>query len=165
MRLEAAGTPLRVHSIWRAMATYRTSMRSTRPPTELFAYMARFSNADEWDPGVSGAEELTPGPPALGSTYRLRVTSLGRSVALEYRIIAFSDPRRVVLRAENHILRSTDVIEIEAGPGDGSTLTYEATLTLRGLLSPFSALLNRPFRKLGDRAADGLRAAVGSGPF
>jgi hypothetical protein len=143
------------------MATYRTSIPSIRPPADLFAYMARFSNAAEWDPGVSGAEELSPGPPALGSTYRLQVRSLGRSVALDYRIIEFTDPSRVVLRAENRVLCSTDVIEVQPGPGDGSTLTYDATLTLKGLLSLFSLLLGRPFRRLGDRAANGLRATVG----
>jgi len=143
------------------MATYRTSIPSIWPPADLFAYMARFSNAAEWDPGVSGAEELIPGPPALGSTYRLQVRSLGRSVALDYRIIEFTDPSRVVLRAENRVLCSTDVIEVQPGPGDGSTLTYDATLTLKGLLSLFSVLLGRPLRRLGDRAANGLRAAVG----
>jgi len=143
------------------MASYRTEITSTRPQADLFLYMARFSNAAEWDPGVSGAEELNPGPPALGSTYRLGVRSLGRSIPLEYRIIEFVAPRRVVLRAENHFLRSTDVIEVQPGPGDGSTLTYDATLTLTGLLSPFSPLLGRPLRRLGDRAANGLRATVG----
>ena len=58
------------------MATDRASILSPRAQADLFAYMANFSNADEWDPGVSGAEELNPGPPALGSTYRLRVRSL-----------------------------------------------------------------------------------------
>jgi hypothetical protein len=145
------------------MATYRTSIPSTRPPADLFAYMARFSNAREWDPSVSGAEELSPGPPALGSTYRLRVRSLGGSVVvLDYRIIEFAAPHRVVLHAQNHLLSSTDVIEVESGPGEGSTLAYTATLTLRGFLSPFSALLQRPFQGLGDRAADGLGAVVGS---
>jgi len=50
---------------------------------------------------------------------------------------------------------------VQPGPGDGSTLTYDATLTLKGLLSLFSLLLGRPFRRLGDRAANGLRATVG----
>ena len=143
------------------MATYRTSIPSTRPQADLFTYMARFSNAREWDPSVSGAEELSPGPPALGSAYRLRVRSFGRTVVLDYRIIEFTEPHRVVLQAQNHFLSSTDVIEVQPGPGEGSTLSYDATLTLRGLLSPLSALLNRPFQGLGDRAADGLRAAIG----
>jgi hypothetical protein len=127
----------------------------------VFAYMARFSNAAEWDPGVTGAEELTPGPPALGSTYRLGVRSLGRSLNLDYRITEFDHPARVVLSAENTTLRSIDVIEITSDPGGGSTLTYDATLTLKGIFAVASPLLGPAFRRLGDRAAAGLRARLG----
>jgi hypothetical protein len=142
------------------MATYRTSVTSSRSPSELFVYMARFSNAAQWDPGVSSAEELTPGAPALGSTYRLMVKSLGRSMALDYKIIEFDEPRRVVLNAENWMLRSTDLIEVQPGPGDGSTLTYDATLVLKGFLSPLSPVLSRPFTQIGDRAAASLRTTL-----
>jgi len=66
----------------------------------------------------------------------------------------------VVLRAENAVVRSTDVIAVESAPGGGSTVTYEATLTMKGpsaLLSPLVALA---FRRIGHRAAAGLRAAL-----
>jgi hypothetical protein len=57
------------------MATYRTTILSTRAPAEVFAYMARFSNARAWDPGVSGAEELHPGPPSGAPLPLLRPSS------------------------------------------------------------------------------------------
>ncbi len=60
--------------------------------------MARFSNAAEWDPGVTEAAEDDPGPPAFGSTYRLKVRFFGLTVPLEYRIEEIDRPRRVVLR-------------------------------------------------------------------
>ncbi len=94
--------------------------------------MARFSNAAEWDPGVTEATEADPGAPALGSTYRLVVRAFGRAVPLEYRIAEFDRPHRVVLSAENSMVRSTDVIEVSADPGGGSILTYDATLELKG---------------------------------
>ena len=100
------------------MATYRARVTSPRPPAEVFDYMARFSNAVEWDPGVTDATEADPGAPALGSTYRLVVRALGRAVPLEYRIAEFERPHRVVLTAENSIVRSTDVIEVCAAPGE-----------------------------------------------
>ena len=81
-------------------------------PADVFEYLARFSNAAYWDPGVSSAEDITPGPPAYGSTYRLVVRFLGLSVPLEYRIEEIDTPKRVVLRAENSMVRSTDVIEV-----------------------------------------------------
>jgi hypothetical protein len=142
------------------MATYRTRIESSREPAALFTYMARFSNAAAWDPSVTEAEELQPGPPALGSSYRLVVKSFGRSLPLQYRIIEFDENRRVVLRAENGWLRSTDVIEVAAAAEGRSTLSYDATLSLKGPLAIFSPVLQRPFQRLGDQAAAGLRTAL-----
>jgi hypothetical protein len=144
------------------MASYRARVTSSRPPSEVFDYMARFSNAAEWDPGVMEATEVKPGAPALGSTYRLMVRSFGRTVPLEYRIVEMDRPRRVVLSAENSLVRSTDVIEISSGPGSGSTVTYDATLRLRGVAVLFSPFLGVSFRRLGDRAIVGLRTTLGA---
>jgi Polyketide cyclase / dehydrase and lipid transport len=142
------------------MATYRARVTSPRPPAEVFDYMARFSNAAKWDPGVIDATEAYPGAPALGSTYRLVVRALGRAVPLEYRIAEFDRPRRVVLSAQNWLVRSTDVIEVCAAPGNGSTLTYDAALVLRGPAAMLTSLLGLSFRRIGDRAIVGLRTAL-----
>ena len=45
------------------------------------------------------------------------VAVLGRRLPLEYRIEEIDRPRRVVLRAQNAAVRSTDVIEVTAAPG------------------------------------------------
>jgi hypothetical protein len=143
------------------MASYSARVTSPRPPSEVFDYMARFSNAAEWDPGVAEATEVRPGASALGSTYRLMVRSFGRTVPLEYRIVEMDRPRRVVLSAKNSMVRSTDVIEISSGPGSGSTLTYDATLRLKGVAALFTPFLSLSFRRIGDRAIVGLRATLG----
>jgi hypothetical protein len=142
------------------MATYRAHVTSLRPQAEVFDYMARFSNAAEWDPGVTEATEVDPGAPTLGSTYRLMVRAFGRAVPLEYRIAEFDRPHRVVLSAENAMVRSTDVIEVSAGPGGGSTLIYDATLGLKGAAALLTPLLGLSFRRIGDRAIVGLRTAL-----
>ena len=142
------------------MATYRTSVSSPRPPADVFGYMARFSNAALWDPGVAVAADVTPGPPALGSTYRLQVRFLGLTVPLDYRIEEIDAPRRVVLGAENSQFRSTDRIEVAEASGGGSTVRYEATLTPKGVAAAFSPLIGVVFRHVGGRAATGLRAAL-----
>jgi Polyketide cyclase / dehydrase and lipid transport len=136
------------------------SVPSPRHPADVFEYLARFSNAAHWDPGVSSAEEITPGPPACGSAYRLVVKFLGLSVPLEYRIEEIDPPTRVSLRAENSIIRSTDVIEVAPADGGGSIVTYEATLAPKGVSTLLEPLLGAVFRGIGDRAAAGLRAAL-----
>src|SRR5664280_648889 len=142
------------------MATYRARVTSPRPPAEVFDYMARFSNAAAWDPGVTEATEADPGAPTLGSAYRLVVRAFGRTVPLEYHIVEFDRPHRVVLMAENSKVRSTDVIEVSAGPGGSSTLFYDATLGLKGVAALFTPLLGYSFRRIGDRAIVGLRGAL-----
>ncbi len=142
------------------MATYCARVTSSWPPTEVFDYMARFSNAAEWDPGVTEATEADPGAPTLGSTYRLMVRAFGRIIPLDYRITKFDRPHRVVLSAENSMVRSTDMIEISAVPEGGSTLTYDANLGFKGVAALFNPLVNGSFRRIGDRAIVGLRAAL-----
>jgi len=142
------------------MATYRGRVTSPWPPARVFDYMARFSNAAEWDPGVTEATETDPGAPALGSTYRLWVRAFGRVVPLDYRITEFDRPHRVVLSAENSTVRSTDQIEVSAGLGGGSTLSYDASLGLKGVAALFGPLLDLSFHRIGDRAIAGLRAVL-----
>jgi hypothetical protein len=142
------------------MARYRTMVKTAESPAEAFAYLARFSNAAEWDPGVTSAEALTPGPPALGSTYRLVVKFLGLSTPIEYRIDEIDVPTRVVLQAENAAVRSRDVIEVEKGQDGGSLVHYEANLEAKGVFVVLSPMIALAFRRVGDRAAEGLRRAL-----
>lgn len=139
------------------MAVYHTTVWSPRPQADVFEYLARFSNAAEWDPGVIEAQDTTPGPPRQGSSYRLVVAFLRRRIPLDYRITEINPPLRVVLEAENAMIRSTDVIEVAPAPQGGSAMTYTATLTLKGVMALFAPLLGAGFKRIGDRAAQGLR--------
>ena len=141
------------------MATYSTQIEAARGQDEVFEYLATFSNAREWDPGVVDGESLTPGPVAVGSVYRLGVRLAGRVVPFEYRVLELDRPRRVVLQATHGHMESTDTITVErAGPG--SRVRYVAVLEGHGLLRLASPLLARCFTTMADRAAAGLRAAL-----
>jgi hypothetical protein len=144
------------------MPSFRATVTSDLSPDEAFAYMARFSNAAEWDPGVIAAEEEPPGPPALGSHYRLRIGFLGRQLPLDYRITEIEEPRRVVLQAENSMVRSTDTIEVSPCPGGGSSVRYDADLAPKGPYIVLAPLLGVAFRRIGARAVAGLQEALGS---
>lgn len=102
----------------------------------------------------------SPGPVALGSRFRLVAAFLGRRIPLEYRITAFERPARVVLRADDGKVRSTDEITVVPADG-GSRVTYDAELTLAGPLGrAIDPVLGLVFRRIGDRAAAGLRATL-----
>ena len=141
------------------MATYSTQIEAAQGRDEVFEYMATFSNAREWDPGVVEGETLTPGPVDVGSVYRLGVRIAGRVVPFDYRVLELDRPRRVVLQATHGHIVSTDTITVE-GAGSGSRVRYVAVLEASGLLRLASPLIDRFFSTMADRGAAGLRATL-----
>jgi carbon monoxide dehydrogenase subunit G len=130
---------------------------------DTFAYMATFSNAARWDPGVRSAEQLDPGPVGAGTRFRLVVPFLGRRMSLTYRVTEFRPDAEVVLEASNRLIRSTDRISV-APDADGARVGYHADVRLRGPLSLLDPLLGRGFRAAADRATAGLARTLSAEP-
>ena len=145
------------------MARYHATVQSRSSAAETFGYLATFSNAAEWDPGVLAGEQLDPGPVRAGSRFRLRVPFLGVRMSLTYEVIRFVPDREVLLQAANALLRSTDQIVV-TGAADGSTVSYDAEVQLRGLLRVLDPLLRPGFRTVAERAAAGLADALSRQP-
>ncbi len=145
------------------MARYHATVQSRSPAAETFGYLAAFSNAAEWDPGVLAGEHLDPGPVGAGSRFRLVVPFLGARMSLTYKVIGFVPDREVLLRAANALLRSTDRIVV-TGAADGSTVSYDAEVRLRGPLQVLDPLLRPGFRVVAERAAAGLADALSRRP-
>lgn len=142
------------------MARYRTTIQTKKSPEEAFEYLADFANAREWDPGVVEGENLTGQPLGPDSRFRLVARFVGRRVPLEYRISAFEPPRRVVFQADQAAVCSTDEIRLVPA-GAGTSVTYDAELHLKGPLGRLiDPLLGLAFRRIGNRAAAGLRSAL-----
>ena len=147
------------------MARYQATVQSHRPPAETFAYLATFSNAAEWDPGVLAGEQLDAGPVRLGTRFRLVVPFLGLRMPLTYHVTSYQPGREVVLAAASGLLRASDRIVVTGG-ADGSAVSYQAEVRLRGPLHLLDPILRPGFRAVADRAAAGLARALsqGSGP-
>ena len=145
------------------MARYHATVESRSPAAETFSYLAAFSNAAEWDPGVLAGEQLDAGPPGAGSRFRLEVPFLGTRMSLTYQVIRFVPDREVVLRAASALLRSTDRIVV-TGAADGSTVSYDAEVRLRGPLRVLDPLLRPGFHVVAERAAAGLADALSRRP-
>jgi carbon monoxide dehydrogenase subunit G len=138
---------------------YHTSVATPRRPEEAFDFMAAFENIATWDPGVVEAERIGSGDVGVGSRFRVVVSSAGRKLPLEYRITEFERPHRVRLVAETSTLRSIDEITVEATPAT-TTVGYDARLELVGALGIFNPAVAVVLRRIGDRAAAGLRRVL-----
>jgi hypothetical protein len=145
------------------MARYHATVESRSPAAETFGYLAAFSNAAEWDPGVLAGEQLDAGPLRAGSRFRLTVPFLGARMSLTYQVIRFVPDREVLLHAANGVLRSTDRIAVTGAAG-GSTVSYDAQVRLRGPLQVLDPLLRPGFRIVAERAAAGLAGALSRRP-
>jgi hypothetical protein len=135
------------------MARYETTIESTLPPEEAFAYMADFTNAQRWDPSVRKAE-LVPGGNSAPS-FDLVARFAGRNIELRYLTIGSESPRKVVLEAKASSFVSRDTIVVTPGAA-GSLVHYDARLIFSGprrILEPIMQVL---FRRLGENAKAGL---------
>jgi Polyketide cyclase / dehydrase and lipid transport len=141
------------------VARYQATVQSQHPPTETFDYLATFSNAVDWDPGVLAGEQLDPGPVAVGTRFRLVVPFLGLRMPLTYHVTSYQPGHEVVLAATSGLLRATDKIVVTGAAG-GSAVSYEADVRLRGPLHLLDPILGPGFRAAADRAAAGLAQAL-----
>ena len=138
------------------MAHYKASVDTELPQEEMFAYLSDFSTTAEWDPGVVEAEALGAPPVREGSEFRLLARFLGRETPLTYRVVELDPPTAVTVRGENASVVSLDRITFEPH-GEGTRITYDAKLTLKGPMRLADPLLALAFNRVGDRALAGLR--------
>jgi len=141
------------------MARFVTEIESTLPPDEAFAYMADFSNARVWDPGVSRAERVEAGPIGPGSKFDLVARFSGRDVQLRYEIVAYDPPRRVVLEAWRPGFVSRDTITVAAAE-HGCVVRYDARLEFSGVRRLFDPLAQRMLDRVGAEAERGMKEAL-----
>jgi carbon monoxide dehydrogenase subunit G len=145
------------------MARYTTTIHTDWERETAFAYLAEFSNAAEWDPGVDSALNLSLDPLEAGARFELKVGFVGRTIPMTYETVELDVPSRVTFAAETRLFGSRDVISLDPAPGGGTTVTYDADLRLKGPLKLLDPALRVAFEGIGDRAADGLAARL-AGP-
>ena len=141
------------------MARYETTVQSSLPPQEAFAFMADFANSPRWDPNTSRATRVDPGPVGVGSAFDLVTAFGGREVELRYTILEHEPPQRVVLRAEQPRYTSLDTITVTVA-GSGSSVHYDARLSFHGAARLLDPLMQLLFRRVGDRAREGMQSAL-----
>jgi NAD(P)-dependent dehydrogenase (short-subunit alcohol dehydrogenase family) len=127
-----------------------------RPLHEVFAYVARFSRIQEWDPAVARASSLTPGAPGVGSEYTVEMNA---GFALHYRITEFEEDARVLMTVDSRFFTALEEILFEE-TGTGTRLRYIARFTFPGPLAAFNRLYPAGLDRVGKSAMAGLQEAL-----
>jgi carbon monoxide dehydrogenase subunit G len=141
------------------MAHYRATIDVHQPRDDVFTYLSDFSTAEQWDPGVIEARRVNGAAVGLGSEFRLVAKFLGRENELTYRIVEYDAPRAVTFLGENATVVSRDRITFDEIV-DGTRVTYDADLALKGRLRIADPLLGLAFSRVGDRSLAGLRRTL-----
>ena len=141
------------------MARYVTRVATPWPVQQAFAYMSDLRNFAQWDPGVRKVVQTEGEAGGPGSVFDVTVASGPRDLTLTYRTVEYDEPVGLLVVARSRTLTSEDRVTITPD-GDGCIVTYDAELRLRGVLAVADIGLRSAFRKIGDRAAAGLRAAL-----
>lgn len=141
------------------MAHYRGTVTTDWTPEQAFAYLADARNFAEWDPGTERStleNAATPGP---GATYAVQVHVGPPTITLHYLTVRHEPPHRVTLRAVHPTMELVDDITVDVVDGV-TTVTYDATVGLRGVARVLGPLIDRGFRKTAEKGANGLRARL-----
>ncbi len=137
------------------MAKYSATVQTKADPASAFALMADFSNAVHWDPATKAARRLDTGEIGVGSKFELTMEIFGRENSIEYEILEFDLPTRVVLRGEN--AGSIAIDEITVAPtSEGAAVTYAAKVTMKGAYKAIGPLFGPVFKRMGDSARDAI---------
>jgi carbon monoxide dehydrogenase subunit G len=145
------------------MAHYRAALDTQQSREDVFAYLSDFSTTAEWDPGVVRTERLNGAEVGEGTAFWLLAEFLGRKTPLTYRIVEYDPPNAVTFRGENSTVISRDRITFETMP-NGTRITYDADLALKGPLRIADPLLGLAFSRVGIRAFAGLERTLAKRP-
>lgn len=139
------------------MATFHFAADTSKTPAEVFGFLADMRNAPTWDPSITSVVRVDEGAIRSGSAFRVTLGFLGRPLVLEYVVVNFEAPHRVVLRAESQLFISQDVIAVASAAGGATRVTYQASLVGKGAATVLDPLFKLSINYFGKRAGAKLR--------
>ena len=100
------------------------------------------------------------GPVGVGARYRLQVRMGGRTAPMDYRIVTYEPPYRVVLVGEGSNVKARDEIRFDRSPGGGTHVDYQADIRLGGWMRLLGPVAGGVLRRIGRDARAGMERAL-----
>lgn len=137
------------------MATGVFTIRLARPPVAIFPLISNLERAPEWVPDLIVVKKQTTGDIGVGTRYTdvMRVGNNTSTGKLE--IIEYEPPRVFVHKGENGPSRFVTRFTLEPD-GEGTLLTQEYTLRMRGLFRLLEPLVGGWLRRNTETALNNL---------
>jgi dehydrogenase/reductase SDR family member 12 len=141
------------------MARLHETLETTLPIDRAFAFVADFSNAERWDPGVAWSKAVASSAPRVGTEYQLGVRMGGRVAPMSYRITLIEPAKRVVLGGRGSNVSAIDDIGFEQ-TDDGTRIDYTADIELTGWMRLAAPFAGRAFATIAKNARDGMKRTL-----
>ena len=103
-----------------------------RPPEDVFAFVADFSQLPTWNYAITSTRQVTPGPVALGSAFR-QVRSIPSVAEEEFAVTEWEPGRRAAITGDFGPFSGTLSYRVEPAK-TGTLLTNDVELSPRGVL-------------------------------
>lgn len=135
------------------------TVETSTPASEVFDFLADFTNTEQWDPGTVRTQRIS-GDGGVGTAYANTSRFLGRNTDLTYVVETYEPGKRVVLRGENKTVVAHDTMTFVPTATGGTSVRYVAEFELKGMAKMVAPLLTPAFTRLGDTASDQMRATL-----
>ena len=83
----------------KAGSAFKNTVTIDRPTEEVFAFLADFENVPRWNYAIDATRKATPGPVAVGTTYRQTRSIPSRSEE-GFEVTAFEMDKRLAVRGQ-----------------------------------------------------------------
>ena len=121
------------------MIRFSNTIDITRPPAEVFAYLADLEHTPQWNRAIASARKVTPGPVAIGSRFEL-TRSVPRPAVEVLEVTRLDPDRRIDVVGDLASLPAHLTYELSPSP-HGTTLSNSIELEPGGPLGHFGSLL------------------------
>ena len=130
------------------MITIRDEITINRTPEDVFAYFADFRNWSAWQDSTEEMVQTSEGPLGVGSTFRVKVKMLPLWKATIFgHVTGYESPNKMAMETGvGSPFSATGSYSFEPIEG-GTKLTFDATMSMKGLLKILEPLMRSTFRK------------------
>jgi carbon monoxide dehydrogenase subunit G len=142
--------------------TKTVAVQVSRPPDEVFAFVADARNRPLWDDSVDTEELTSPEPIGVGSTVRTGLRSMGRDYVLTWEIIEHEPPSRQTIESTSGPFATTLAYRLSAQDG-GTLVVFSVTGRPTGLLRLLQPLIARNTQKNLDQGFPRLKRLLEAG--
>ncbi len=137
------------------MAAFETTTELAGLPEHVFAEIADYTKAAEWNPSYVSVTQTEGTGPGLGAKYAVVFTFYGRQFDLDYEVVEYAPNDRLVLEASSKRVTARDEILVKRN-GDTTFVHRLADFTFTGPLRMLDGGLQVAFEAMSKRAAEGL---------